>query len=119
MASRSPSFSSTARAKLLNSAAKDPGADVVIDPRLIEKLDIRLPRLAAHHRQPRAPIAEMDLELVPVGIEEIERGSFAPIVLPDRRAGGAYPRHRVVPSGAGNTEGDVRIFGQWRSPNLF
>src|SRR5882762_5115988 len=69
-----------------------------------------------HRRETRAPIPGVDLELVAIGIEEIQRGTFAAVVLPDRRPRGTDPRGGVLELRAGDAEGDVGVFRQRRRP---
>jgi len=63
-----------------------------------------------HRREARAPISGVDFELVAVRIEKIKRGTFAAVVLPDRRPRGADPRGGVSELRAGDAEGDVGVF---------
>src|SRR6202048_4506042 len=83
---------------------------------LVEILDVRVPRMLFHRREARAPVPGMDLELVAVGVEKIERGTFTAVVLPDRRPRGADPRGGVIELRAGDAEGDVGVFRQRRRP---
>src|SRR5215469_7432168 len=51
---------------------------------LIEILNVGLPRMLLHCGEAGPPIPGMDFKLMAVRIEKIERGTFAPVVLPNR-----------------------------------
>src|SRR5271169_5902707 len=83
---------------------------------LIEILDVRLPRLRFHRGEARSAIPYMDLELVAVRIEKIERGTLALVVFPHRCPRGSYPLRGVIELGLAHAESNVRIFGQRGRP---
>jgi hypothetical protein len=85
-----------------------------LDMALVEILDVGVPRMLFHRREARAPIPGMDFELVAVGVDKIERSTFASVVLPDRRPRGADPRSGLVELRTGDAEGDVGILRQRR-----
>src|SRR5208282_6187123 len=81
---------------------------------LIEILDVLLPRVLFHRGEAGSPIPGMDLELVAVRIEKIERGPFATVILPDRSPRGSNTCGHVIEPGSGDAERDVGVLGQRR-----
>ena len=67
-----------------------------------------------HPGEAGLPISGMDLELVAVRVEEIERDTLAPVILPNRGPRGSNTCGRVFEPGGWDIERDVGIFRQRR-----
>lgn len=64
-------------------------------------------------RQPRAPITDVNFQLVPIGIEKVVRVSFARVLLPTSSAARANRGYRLCKAFGRHAERQVRVLGGW------